>query len=74
VSVYLWIIGSVTARVMPVYCLITLLTLPFAIKAIRGSLNYKEMDKLIPALANNVMVVLLTQLLLGVGYILAGVF
>jgi 1,4-dihydroxy-2-naphthoate octaprenyltransferase len=73
-SVYLWIIGTVAAGVAPVYCLIALLTLPFAIKAIRGSFHYREMDKLVPALANNVMVVLLTQLLLGIGYILAGAF
>jgi len=72
IVVYLWIIGSVIAEVMPVYCLITLLTLPFAIKAIRGSFHYQEMDKLVPALANNVLVVLITQLLLGIGYILAG--
>jgi len=32
------------------------------------------MDKLVPAMANNVQVVLLTQLLLGIGYILATVF
>ncbi len=74
IMVYLWIIGSVVARVMPVYSLIALLTLPFAIKAIRGSMQYSDMSKLVPALANNVLVVLITQLLLGIGYILAGFF
>jgi len=74
IAVYLWIIGGVIARVMPIYCLIALLTLPFAIKAIRGSMQYNDMSKLVPALANNVLVVLITQLLLGVGYILAGFF
>ncbi len=74
IMVYLWIIGSVAAEVMPVYCLIALLTLPFAIKAIRGSMQYQDMNKLVPALANNVLVVLVTQLLLGIGYILAGFF
>ncbi len=74
IIVYLWIIGSVATQVMPVYCLIALLTLPFAIKAIRGSMQYQDMNKLIPALANNVLVVLITQLLLGIGYILAGFF
>ncbi|MFC2007194.1 prenyltransferase [Chloroflexota bacterium] len=72
--VYLWIIGSVIAQLMPVYCLIALLTLPFAIKAIRGALNPDDMSRLIPAMANNVLVVLLTPLLLGIGYILATVF
>lgn len=74
ILVYLWVIGSVIAGAMPVYCLVALLTLPLAIKAIRGSMQYQDMNKLIPALANNVMVVLITQLLLGVGYILAKLF
>lgn len=74
VTVYLWIIGSVVAGVMPVYSLIALATLPVAIKAIQGSMQYNDMSKLVPALANNVLVVLVTQLLLGVGYILAGFF
>ena len=59
---------------MPVFCLIALLTLPFAIKAIQGARKYQDMTKLVPAMANNVLVVLLTQLLLGIGYILAGAF
>jgi len=74
VVVYLWIIGGVIAGLMPPYCLIALLTLPFAIKAIQGALKPQEMTKLMPAMANNVQVVLLTQLLLGIGYILARVF
>ena len=71
VAVYLWIVSSVIAGIMPVYCLIALLTLPLAITAIRGSTKYQEMNIFIPAMASNVMVVLITQLLLGVGYILA---
>jgi len=71
--VYLWIIGGVVARAMPVFCLIALLTLPLAIKAIQGALKPEDMNKLVPAMANNVLVILLTQLLLGIGYILAGV-
>ncbi len=72
--VYLWIIGAVLTGQMPAFSLIALLTLPLAIKAIRGALKPQEMDKLVPAMANNVLVVLLTQLLLGIGYILARVF
>jgi len=71
--VYLWIIGIAVAEQEPVL-LIALLTLPLAIKAIRGALNYDDASKLMPAMGNNVLVVLLTQLLLGIGYILAGVF
>ena len=74
VLVYLWIIGAVLARQMPAFSLIALLTFPLAIKAIRGALNHQEMEKLVPALASNVQIVLLTQVLLGIGYILAKIF
>ena len=73
-AVYLWVIGGVVAGLMPPFSLIALLTLPFAIKAIQGALKYQELTRLVPAMANNVLVVLLTQLLLGIGYILAGIF
>jgi 1,4-dihydroxy-2-naphthoate octaprenyltransferase len=74
ILMYLWIVGCVIAGVMPVYCLLALLTLPLGIKAIRGSMHYDDMSILVPALASNVMVVLLSQLLLGIGYILGRVF
>jgi 1,4-dihydroxy-2-naphthoate octaprenyltransferase len=73
VVVYLWIISGVVFRVMPVWTLLALLTLPLAVKAIRGSFKSDDMASLGPAMAANVMVVLLTQLLLGVGYLLAAV-
>ncbi len=73
VMVYLWIIGGVISGAMPVFTLIALLTAPFAVKAIRGARHYEEMSQLVPAMGSNVLVVLLTQLLLGVGYILATV-
>lgn len=71
VLVYLWVVGGVVAGQMPVFSLLALLTLPFAIKAIRGALHSEDMNKLVPAMSNNVLVVLLTQLLMGVGYLLA---
>ena len=73
-SVYAWIAGCVAARLMPVYALISLATLPVAIKAIQGALNSEVEGRLVPAMGQNVMVVLVTQLLLGVGYVLARVF
>jgi len=73
VIVYLWIIGGVVAGHMPALSLIALLTLPLAIKAIQGALKHQEITKLMPAMGNNVLVVLLTQFLLGIGYILARV-
>ena len=80
VSVYIWIVGCVLVTVisgsvvMPVYCLIVLLTLPLAQKAMQGSKEYEDMSKLVPALRSNVMFILITQLLLGVGYILEKMF
>jgi len=59
---------------MPVYCLVALLALPFAIKAMKGSREYLDRDKLVAALGSNVIFILLTQLLLGLGYILDKMF
>jgi len=73
IIVYLWIIGGIVARIMPVWTLFALLTLPFAVKAIRGSLQPDDMSGLISAMRDSVLVVLITQLLLAVGYILAAV-
>jgi len=56
---------------MPTYALVSLATLPAAIRAIQGSFRYSDRARLVAALGQNVMVVLLTQLLLGVGYVLA---
>lgn len=70
--VYIWVIGAVILKAMPVFTLLALLTLPIAIKAIRGAFHYDEMDRLVPAMGANVIIVLLTQVLIGIGYILAG--
>ncbi len=72
-GVYVWIAGWVMVGVMPAWCLLALLTLPFTVKAIQGARNHRDMGRLVPALANNVLAVLLTQALLGAGYILAAV-
>jgi 1,4-dihydroxy-2-naphthoate octaprenyltransferase len=69
--VYIWIICGVATGHIPTYCLISLLTLPFAEKAIKGTLKHRERSKLLPAMGSNVIVVLLTQLLMGIGYVLA---
>jgi 1,4-dihydroxy-2-naphthoate octaprenyltransferase len=71
---YLWIIGAVIAGDMPSFTLLGLLTLPLAYKAFSGAFKFNDMSKFVPAQANNVFVVLLTQLLMGVGFILAGAF
>ncbi len=71
VLVYVWIIGAVIAQITPVFSLIALLTFPLATKAIKEALAYKEMSQLMAAMGHNVIVVLLTQLLLIISYILA---
>lgn len=74
IIMFLWVIGTVIAGIMPIFALLGLLTVPFAVKAIKGALKPEEMNKLVPGMANNVLVVLITQLLLGIGYILGRVF
>ncbi len=80
ILVYVWIVGCVIttliteSTIMPLYCLIALLTLPFAVKAMKGSSEYDDMNKLVPALGSNVQFILITQILLGVGFILEKVY
>ncbi len=74
IIVYLWIIGIIIMGDMPVFTLLGLLTFPLAFKAIDGAFKFNDMSKLVPAMANNVFVVLLTQLLMAIGFILAGIF
>jgi 1,4-dihydroxy-2-naphthoate octaprenyltransferase len=69
--VYLWVIGAVTAGFMPHFTLLALATLPLAYRAIRGSFGYDDRGKILPAMADNVLVVLITQAMIGLGYILA---
>jgi 1,4-dihydroxy-2-naphthoate octaprenyltransferase len=69
-AVYVWIVGAVAFGQMPAFSLLALLTLPFAFKAISGAMKSEDLTKLVPAMGSNVLVVLLTQLLLGIGYII----
>ena len=69
--VYIWVAVGVVFRLMPVWSLLTFLTLPIGLKAIKGAMTFEKIEELIPAQGANVMVVILTQLLLGIGYILA---
>ena len=68
---YLWIVAGVVFKLMPAWSLLGLLTIPLAIKAIQGAFAFKAVEELIPAQGANVMTVLLTQLLLGIGYMVA---
>ena len=76
-AVYVWIIVWVAVGVfsdvpgMPVWTLLGLLTLPLTFRAIKGALHNDDPAKFMPGMAANVMAVLGTQLLIGIGYILA---
>ena len=69
-AVYVWIFAWAMARVLPVWTLLALLTLPLAIRAINGAVHNDDPSRLMPGMAANVMMILLTQLLLGIGFIL----
>ena len=71
IFLYLWIAGCIIAGVSPIWTLLAFLTLPFAVLAMRGSFYPEDEAGIIAAMKNNVLVVLATQFLLGVGYLLA---
>ena len=68
---YSWVVVGAITGLMPIWTLLSLLTLPIGLKAIKGSLTYGSFEKLIPAQGANVIIVLLIQLLIGVGYMIA---
>ncbi len=75
IAVYVWIVGGVLLGAIPAFCLLAMLTVPFAVQAIQGACRFAgDHRQLLPAMRANVLVVLLTQLLMGIGYILAGLF
>jgi 1,4-dihydroxy-2-naphthoate octaprenyltransferase len=72
--VYVWIVWAVLCHYMPVFTLLSLLTLPIAIQVIKGSFRYDDRDLFLPVMMKNVLLVLLTQALVAAGYILGGIF
>jgi 1,4-dihydroxy-2-naphthoate octaprenyltransferase len=71
--VYIWIIWAVTYHYMPVFTLLSLLTLPIAVHVIKGSFRYDDMEVFLDAMKENVLLILLTQVLIAAGYILGGI-
>lgn len=72
VGVYVWIAAGVLLGLMPAWTLLGCLTLPAAVRAIRGSFVAPEQpERLLPALGANVFVVLATQAAIAFGYLLA---
>ncbi len=71
IAAYAIVIGGVAAKVLPVLALLALLTLPFGLKAITGSMaNHKNAAELVPAQAANILVVLATPLLMSIGIVI----
>lgn len=64
------IVGGVITGALPALAFLGLLTVPFGIKAVSGALrSYADIEKLIPALGANIIVVLATPLLTATGVI-----
>jgi 1,4-dihydroxy-2-naphthoate octaprenyltransferase len=72
VLVYLWIAGAVFYRYMPVYTLVSFITVPLAFKVIKGSFRYDEHEVFLKAMGQNVFLILAVQALIAVGYIAGG--
>jgi 1,4-dihydroxy-2-naphthoate octaprenyltransferase len=72
--VYIWIVGAVMLRYMPPFTLLALLTLPVGMQVTRGVFRYDEMEIFLPVMMKNVLLVLLTQAFIALGYLLSGIF
>lgn len=71
---YISIIVPVLLKILPIYCLLGLLTIPVAGKASQSVLrDYEDAGKITPALGQNVLVTLVTPVLITIG-LLIGAF
>lgn len=69
---YLAIVAAVLLQVLPPLALLGLLTLPIALRAAQGAIRFAEqIDKLIPYLAQNVILNLVTPILVSIGLLLS---
>ncbi len=70
VFMYIWIVAAVVVGIIPVYCLVALLTLVIALRPMAWAWKGgRDMAGMIPALSHNIVTNLVTQVLLGVGFI-----
>jgi len=71
--VYLCIILGVLWQLMPLGTLLGLFTIPIALKAVRGALSKYDVsgENFLPVMGSNVIVVLMTQALIALGYVLS---
>jgi 1,4-dihydroxy-2-naphthoate octaprenyltransferase len=74
VAVYAWSVAWAAAGVMPLSTLISLVTIPLALWAIKGALSYRADASFNPALWANAFFGFFTIILLASGYILAHLF
>jgi len=71
-SVYAWIAVSVVVGLMPVTAFVAFVTIPLALKAAMGSLrHYSDIERLIPAMGANVMLVLSCTGMTALGIVLS---
>ncbi len=71
-STYVWVVSSIISNLMPITSLVVFLTLPVALKAVRGTLkHYDEIELLIPAMGANVMLVLSMTGMTTIGLLLS---
>lgn len=72
---YVWLIASVALKLLPPGALLGLVTLPLGGSAVRGVLrHHSDLDGLMPYLARNVQVVLLTPFLMSLGILIASLW
>ena len=71
--VYLCIILGVVLQLMPIGTLLGLFTIPIAFQAVRGALSKHDANGVdfLPVMGLNVTVVLATQALIALGYVLS---
>jgi len=70
-ATYICLVFTVAFEVLPWTALLGLATLPLGIQTVRGVLkHYDDVEKLLPFLGRNVMIVLLTPLLTGIGILI----
>lgn len=67
-AAYICLIVSVVSGILPVTALLGIATIPLGLKTVKGVLKYyDDTDNLIPFMASNIQVTLLTPLLMGIG-------
>jgi 1,4-dihydroxy-2-naphthoate octaprenyltransferase len=71
-SNYIWVVLCVLTGYMPLTMIVTFLTLPFALEAVRGVLrDFDNIERLIPSLGVNVILVLSLTAMTSVGLLLS---